>query len=319
MAAKGVRPLRVISGGQTGADQGGLLAARELGIATGGTAPQGWTTETGADEQLLRGFGLIECIEPGYDARTRKNVLEADGTMLVGSYATGGSALTAAIAAEARKPFFHVPFPATTKGRDVEDHSRKVQQWLDHFQIRVLNIAGNRESQNPGIQEFTRRFLVLSLGTSMSNATCRAARLEDAGLIVDFQIAMAEETEQIRLDREVCSQGVKAVLNDAKLGRYFVAEIGGSVVASTLITYEWSDWRNGLVWWIQSVYVVPAARRQGVYGGLYRYLQELAKGDPDVRGIRLYVDRRNEAAKEVYTRLGMNGEHYQVFEWMKEF
>jgi GNAT superfamily N-acetyltransferase len=153
----------------------------------------------------------------------------------------------------------------------------------------------------------------------MSRTTYREARQDDAGHIVDFQIAMAEETEQIRLDREICSKGVLAVLKEPKLGRYFVAEMDGSVVASTLITYEWSDWRNGFVWWIQSVYVIPASRRQGVYAGLYRYLQDLAKADINVRGIRLYVDRRNAPAKEVYTRLGMNGEHYQVFEWMKEF
>ena len=99
--------LRIISGGQTGADQGGLLAARELSIPSGGTAPKEWWTETGSDEQLLRSFGLVECSEPGYEARTRKNVLDSDGTLLVGSYATGGSAMTAKIANEAGKPFFH--------------------------------------------------------------------------------------------------------------------------------------------------------------------------------------------------------------------
>jgi GNAT superfamily N-acetyltransferase len=152
----------------------------------------------------------------------------------------------------------------------------------------------------------------------MTSAIYREARFSDVERIVEFQIAMAEETEQIRLDREVCTRGVEAVLNDAKLGRYHVGELDGEVVASTLITYEWSDWRNGVVWWIQSVYVVPGARKQGVYAGLYRYVQNLARGDENVRGIRLYVDRRNRPAQEVYSRLGMNGEHYQVFEWMKE-
>ena len=153
----------------------------------------------------------------------------------------------------------------------------------------------------------------------MTTARYREARLSDADWIVEFQIAMAEETEQIRLDRMVCTAGVAAVLRDEKLGRYYVGEIDGEVAASTLITYEWSDWRNGMVWWIQSVYVLPGARKQGVYAGLYRYIQELAQGDDHVRGIRLYVDRRNAPAQQVYTRLGMNGEHYQVFEWMKEF
>ena len=91
----------------------------------------------------------------------------------------------------------------------------------------------------------------------------------------------------------------------------------GRVVASLLITYEWSDWRNGNVWWIQSVYVVPTERGQGVFAGLYSHLQELAKSDPQVRGLRLYADHRNTRAHEVYTRLGMDGGHYRVFEWMK--
>ena len=153
----------------------------------------------------------------------------------------------------------------------------------------------------------------------MNDATYHEATLNDLGTIVDFQVAMALETEQLRLDRRVCTQGVRAVLEDPKLGRYYVGTLNGNVVASTLITYEWSDWRNGLVWWIQSVYVVASARRQGIYAGLYRYLQSLANADRDVRGIRLYVDRRNDPAQQVYARLGMNGEHYQVYEWMKDF
>jgi GNAT superfamily N-acetyltransferase len=148
--------------------------------------------------------------------------------------------------------------------------------------------------------------------------TYRSATTDDIDAVVAFQLAMAEETERILLDRAVCTAGVAAVLKDAALGRYFVAENQGEVVASALITYEWSDWRNGQVWWIQSVYVLPAARRQGVYAGLYAYIQNLARESAHVRGIRLYVDRRNTSAQEVYSRLGMDGEHYQVFEWMKE-
>src|SRR5688572_26580905 len=141
----------------------------------------------------------------------------------------------------------------------------------------------------------------------MNSAIYREANHDDIQSIVRFQIAMAEETENLRLDLQVCGQGVRAVLNDARLGRYFVGEIAGAVIASTLITYEWSDWRNGLVWWIQSVYVLPAFRNQGIYSGLYRHLQDLARSDQQVRGIRLYVDRRNSLAQQVYTRLGMNG------------
>jgi hypothetical protein len=153
--------LRIISGGQTGADQGGLLAARELRISSGGTAPKDWWTETGSDEQLLRSFGLVECSEPGYDARTRKNVLDSDGTVLFGSYASGGSAITARIAGEAGKPFFHVPFPSHEI--NIETTMDDFYHWLVRFQIRVLNVAGNRESLNPGLQEFTRKFLVSAL------------------------------------------------------------------------------------------------------------------------------------------------------------
>jgi GNAT superfamily N-acetyltransferase len=147
---------------------------------------------------------------------------------------------------------------------------------------------------------------------------CRQATRDDVEVLVDFQLAMAAETEALQLDRKVCLRGVAAVLQDSGLGRYFVAERDGEVVGSALITYEWSDWRNGQVWWIQSVYVLPAARKQGAYAGLYAHIQNLAKERPDVRGIRLYVDRRNTRAQEVYARLGMNGDHYQVFEWMKE-
>jgi GNAT superfamily N-acetyltransferase len=155
--------------------------------------------------------------------------------------------------------------------------------------------------------------------SSMNGVAYRAANPADLQKIVEFQLAMALETEQVQLDRQVCTQGVRAVLDDTKLGQYYVGTLNGNVVASTLITYEWSDWRNGLVWWIQSVYVVASARRQGIYAGLYRYLQSLANADRHVRGIRLYVDRRNDPAQQVYARLGMNGEHYQVFEWMKDF
>src|SRR5438105_4769046 len=128
---------------------------------------------------------------------------------------------------------------------------------------------------------------------------------------------MVCEIEDVALGRETCTKGVAAVFDDPSLGRYFVGEDEGRVVGSLLITFEWSDWRNGNVWWIQSVYVVPDHRGRGVYAGLYEHVQTIVKGDPSLRGIRLYVDRRNTVAQQVYTRLGMNGEHYLVFEWMK--
>ena len=147
----------------------------------------------------------------------------------------------------------------------------------------------------------------------------RPATQRDIEIITANNAALAMETEHRRLSPDIVRAGVSAALADPAKGRYFVAELAGQVVGQIMHTYEWSDWRNGLVWWIQSVYVVASARRQGIYAGLYRYLQSLAKADRHVRGIRLYVDRRNESAQQVYARLGMNGEHYQVFEWMKDF
>jgi|SRR3954447_2960705 len=151
----------------------------------------------------------------------------------------------------------------------------------------------------------------------MTDIRYRDAVRADHAAIVDFQVAMAHETEDVTLDREICTKGVAAVFDDATRGRYYVAEHEGLTVGSLLITYEWSDWRNGNVWWIQSVYVVPELRGRGVYAGLYKHVQGIVEADSSLRGIRLYVDRRNTVAQQVYTRLGMNGEHYLVFEWMK--
>lgn len=151
----------------------------------------------------------------------------------------------------------------------------------------------------------------------MSDVDYRAAMPSDAGAIIEFQLAMARETEELELDRGILTRGVHAVFADPSLGRYFVAETDGAVAGSLMITYEWSDWRSGMVWWIQSVFVDPARRKRGIYAGLYAHVRAIVDADPAIRGIRLYVDRRNVGAQEVYTRLGMDGGHYQVFEWMK--
>jgi ribosomal protein S18 acetylase RimI-like enzyme len=145
----------------------------------------------------------------------------------------------------------------------------------------------------------------------------REGNARDALDIVNFQIEMARETESVELNRHVCSRGVEAVFEDRSLGRYYVAESGATLIGSLMITFEWSDWRNGVVWWIQSVYVRPEFRRQRVYARLYEHVRSLADQNESVKGIRLYVDTRNEPAQEVYRRMGMNGEHYRVFEWMK--
>lgn len=151
----------------------------------------------------------------------------------------------------------------------------------------------------------------------MSDVQFRDAARTDAPAIVEFQLAMARETEDVALNRPTLTRGVDAVFDTPSLGRYYVAESGGEVIGSLLITYEWSDWRNGMVWWIQSVYVLPAFRGRGVYAGLYAHIKTIVEPDPAIRGIRLYVDNRNAAAQKVYARLGMEGEHYRVFEWMK--
>jgi GNAT superfamily N-acetyltransferase len=149
-------------------------------------------------------------------------------------------------------------------------------------------------------------------------STYRQAAPEDISVIVQFQMEMARETEGLELDSQTLMRGVRGVFDDPSRGQYYVGERDSRIVGSALITYEWSDWRNGRIWWIQSVHVVPQERRQGVYAGLYAYIKDLAESDEQVKGIRLYVDRRNSLAQLVYARLGMNGEHYQVFEWMKE-
>ena len=151
----------------------------------------------------------------------------------------------------------------------------------------------------------------------MTDIRYRDANIRDLLDIVNFQIAMARETEEVDLNRHITTRGVEAVFEDRQLGRYFVAESGPDLAGSLLITPEWSDWRNGVVWWIQSVYVRPEFRGRGIYKGLYQHVQRIAESNESVKGIRLYVDRRNTAAQDVYRRLGMNGDHYQVFEWMK--
>jgi putative molybdenum carrier protein len=152
-----VRPQKIISGGQTGADTGGLVAARELEIASGGTAPRGWLTEDGPRKSQLSAFGLLECAEDGFPARTRRNVVDSNGTLLVGKYGSGGSRLTYDVARELAKPLFHISYPERL------DRSEEFQHWLEQNNVVVLNVAGNRESQSPGIAEYTHDFLVRAL------------------------------------------------------------------------------------------------------------------------------------------------------------
>ena len=154
--------LKIISGGQTGADIGALTAARELGLETGGTAPRGWMTEEGPRETVLRGFGLVEAEAEGYAPRTRANVANADGTLLIGQYETGGSALTYITATELNKPLFHVPFSARPE-EPLDETAKRFRSWLTQHNVKTLNVAGDRESASPGIGEFARNFLLGAL------------------------------------------------------------------------------------------------------------------------------------------------------------
>ncbi len=147
----------------------------------------------------------------------------------------------------------------------------------------------------------------------------RLAKIDDSLAIAAFQLKMAIETENLQLEAETVGKGVNAVFEKPGFGQYFVAEKDGQIIASMLTTFEWSDWRNAQVWWLQSVYVIPEFRRQGIFKRMYDFVKILAKNDTNVGGIRLYVDKTNVRAQEVYKAVGMNGEHYQVFEWMKEF
>jgi GNAT superfamily N-acetyltransferase len=147
----------------------------------------------------------------------------------------------------------------------------------------------------------------------VSEIIVRDARPEDAESIARWNEAMARETEDVRLDPATIRAGVRKVLEDPSRGRYFVAELAGRPAGCLLITYEWSDWRCGTLIWIQSVYVEPEHRRQGVFTALHRHVEGVAAG-PGHCGLRLYVDSRNAAAQATYRRLGMEHRGYLVFE-----
>ena len=145
----------------------------------------------------------------------------------------------------------------------------------------------------------------------------RLANEEDFETIAGFQIKMALETENFSLDKETVTLGVLNALRDPAKGKYFVAvDTENKIISSLLVTFEWSDWRNKWVLWIQSVYVLPEYRKLGIFRQMYLKVKEWAEEDDEVSGVRLYVDKTNTRAIEVYKRMGMNGEHYQLFEWM---
>jgi GNAT superfamily N-acetyltransferase len=142
----------------------------------------------------------------------------------------------------------------------------------------------------------------------------REATNSDLDFIASGNAAMALETEHKVLDPATVRAGVQAAIDDPGRGRYFVAEVGGKVAGQLLVTYEWSDWRNGVFWWIQSVYVEPAARRMGVFRALYGHVERLARQTPGVCGLRLYVESDNMRAQQTYLGCGMVRAGYLVME-----
>ena len=143
----------------------------------------------------------------------------------------------------------------------------------------------------------------------------RPATAGDLDAIVDGNLNLARESENVALDVTTLRDGVRALLEGRAPGQYWVAEQDGRGVGQLLITYEWSDWRNRMVWWIQSVYVLPDRRRSGVLKALYEHVRREAN-EAGCAGLRLYVDNGNSRAQTAYTALGMNGGHYRVFEDM---
>ena len=148
----------------------------------------------------------------------------------------------------------------------------------------------------------------------MSDFEIREAGISELDVIVDYNLALAQESEDKELDRAIVVRGVEQALSKPELARYFVAEVDGKVVGQTMLTMEWSDWRAGSFWWIQSVYVDAAYRGQGVFKSIYKYLESLAKADAGCCGLRLYVELENEAAIRTYEKLGMKRAHYYMYE-----
>jgi ribosomal protein S18 acetylase RimI-like enzyme len=147
----------------------------------------------------------------------------------------------------------------------------------------------------------------------ISDVALRRATASDLAAIVDANAAMAEETEGLVLDRARLRRGVEALLHDEAKGFYLLAEVGGRIAGQLMVTREWSDWRNGWWWWIQSVHVAPGHRRQGIYRALHRECERLAR-EAGACGLRLYVERSNDRAQATYAAVGMAQSHYDLYE-----
>lgn len=142
----------------------------------------------------------------------------------------------------------------------------------------------------------------------------RLAESQDAPALIEFNQAMAHETEGKYLDREVLTNGVETVFKNSSCGFYVVAEDAGKIVGGLMVTFEWSDWRNAWFWWIQSVYILPEYRGQSIYTMLYDFVKQKASEEKNVCGFRLYVEHDNLHAQKVYEKVGMQKSHYLMFE-----
>jgi GNAT superfamily N-acetyltransferase len=145
----------------------------------------------------------------------------------------------------------------------------------------------------------------------------RYAIREDIPIIIEFQKKMALETESLVLDEETVKSGIQAVFNKSERGNYIVSTYQHSIVACMMITPEWSDWRNGYFLWIQSLYVLPEFRNRGIFKEMYQFMKNRVIENNTYLGLRLYVVQHNQVAQQVYSELGMNGDHYKMFEWEK--
>lgn len=151
----------------------------------------------------------------------------------------------------------------------------------------------------------------------MENQIIEKANEKAVETIVNFQIKMAYETENMKLDDNTVIKGVKHIFRHPEEGYYMLCKINNEIIASLLVLYEWSDWRNGKVLWIHSVYVLPEWRRKGIFKKMYCELQERVRKTENYKGLRLYVDTENKSARKVYESLGMNADHYKLYEWLK--
>lgn len=145
----------------------------------------------------------------------------------------------------------------------------------------------------------------------------RKAMLRDLSDLVQFNLDLAKESEDLTLNYDKIYQGVKAALVNEDVAMYYVYEQDNKVIGQIMLTKEWSDWRNGYFWWIQSVYIDKKFRRQGIFKALYEYVKSQAEENEQVCGLRLYVERNNDLAKDTYLALGMKETHYLLYEWEK--